>query len=43
MPVDTTVKVAFTRQVLLSTLPYKTVWGVPLIDDATVKLSKLAP
>ncbi len=43
VPVDTNVKLAFSRQVLASSVPYKTVWGVPLIDDVTVKLSKLAP
>ncbi|HLM48839.1 MAG TPA: hypothetical protein VK458_33575, partial [Myxococcaceae bacterium] len=41
--VDTNVKLAFSRQVLLSSTPYKTVWGVPLIEDVVVKLSKQTP
>ncbi len=41
--VDTNVKLAFSRQVLLSPTPYKTVWGVPLIEDVVVKLSKQTP
>ena len=43
VPVDTNVRLAFSRQVLASPVSYKSVWGVPLIDDVTVKLSKLAP
>ncbi len=43
VPVDTNVRLAFSRQSLMGSVPYKTVWGVPLIDDVTVKLSKLAP